>query len=365
MVWKNLNKRISIKFIFIQIIITILFIICIDVIANLFIERIGHKDFRLQRPEPYVNAEYFSKDFINEAFSQPGKWLLEEEYGGVKPSNYKGKWINVKNNRRVTINKPRDYLGKIYLFGGSTVYNGEVPDNLTIASQLASLGANEYLYEVVNMGATSIHSAQQVGRLKSEIKLNKRDFVIFYDGVNDVLQRIIYENQEGYMIGQPKKESFWMKLIRSKRKYSSILQIMYSEMIKNSKEVSPVLINDSVDDYINILVDTNKYVENQGAFFYHFLQPTLFTKNKLNDYEQMLVEKGEPFVPLQFVEPYKKSYPLIENRLKNFDFSNSLTGIFNKLDKSPFLDYCHVNHIGNKIISENIWINIKAKLKAG
>jgi hypothetical protein len=136
-------------------------------------------------------------------------------------------------------------------------------------------------------------------------------------------------------------------------------------MIKNSKEVSPVLINDSVDDYINILVDTNKYVENQGAFFYHFLQPTLFTKNKLNDYEQMLVEKGEPFVPLQFVEPYKKSYPLIENRLKNFDFSNSLTGIFNKLDKSPFLDYCHVNHIGNKIISENIWINIKAKLKAG
>ena len=215
------------------------------------------------------------------------------------------------------------------------------------------------------MGATSIHSAQQVGRLKSEIKLNKRDFVIFYDGVNDVLQRIIYENQEGYMIGQPKKESFWMKLIRSKRKYSSILQIMYSEMIKNSKEVSPVLINNSVDDYINILVDTNKYVENQGAFFYHFLQPTLFTKNKLNDYEQMLVEKGEPFVPLQFVEPYKKSYPLIENRLKNFDFSNSLTGIFNKLDKSPFLDYCHVNHIGNKIISENIWINIKAKLKAG
>mgnify|MGYP007000117194 len=68
------------------------------------------------------------------AFSQPGKWLLDKKYGGVKPSDYKGKWINVKNNRRVTINEPKNYLHTIYLFGGSTVYNGEVPDHLTIAS---------------------------------------------------------------------------------------------------------------------------------------------------------------------------------------------------------------------------------------
>ena len=289
---------------------------------------------------------------------------MDKKYGGVKPSNYKGKWINVKKNRRVTTNEPKDYLRTIYLFGGSTVYNGEVPDNLTIASQLASLGANEYLYKVVNMGATSIHSAQQFGRLKSEISLNKGDLVIFYDGVNDVLQRIIYENRDGYMVGQPKKESFWMKLLRSKRKYSSILQIMYSEMIKNTKETSSTLIKDSIDDYIDILVKTNKYVEKRGAVFYHFLQPTLFTKNKLNEYEQMLIEKGEPFVPMQFVDPYKKTYPLIEDRLSNYDFSFSLTGVFNKLDESPYLDYCHINHVGNKIISENIWKRINVKLNA-
>ena len=362
MSWKHLNKRFSIKTVFIQIIVTLILIICIDIIANLFIERVGHKEFRLQRPEPYVNANYFSKDFINEAFSQPGKWLLDKEYGGVKPSDYKGRWINVKNNRRVTINEPKNYIHTIYIFGGSTVYNGEVPDNLTIASQLASSSANDNLYKVVNMGATSIHSAQQFGRLKSEINLNKGDLVVFYDGVNDVLQRIIYENRDGYMIGQPKKESFWMKLLRSKRKYSSILQIMYSKMIKNTKEISPTLINNSVDDYINILVDVNNYVKTQGAYFYHFLQPTLFTKNKLNKYEQMLLEKGEPFVPIQFIEPYKKSYPLIESRLNNFDFSQSLTGIFDDLNESPFLDYCHVNHVGNKIISENIWNSISSKL---
>ena len=83
MSWKYINKRISIKTIFIQIIITLILLIVIDVIVNLFIERVGHKEFRLQRPEPYLNANYFSKDFINEAFTQPGKWILDKKYGGV------------------------------------------------------------------------------------------------------------------------------------------------------------------------------------------------------------------------------------------------------------------------------------------
>ena len=177
------KKRNLFKIIFIQITITLILLVLIDLIANLFIDRVGHKEFRLQRPEPYANASYFSKDFINESFTQPGKWLLDEKYGGVKPDNYKGKWINVKNNRRVTINEQKDYLGKIYIFGGSTVYNGEVPDDLTIASQLAGIGANNLSYKVMNMGATSVHSTQQLGRLQSEINLKKNDIVIFYDGL--------------------------------------------------------------------------------------------------------------------------------------------------------------------------------------
>ena len=106
---------------FIQLTVIIVLLISVDLITSLFIKRIGHKEFRIQQPEPYINAEYFSKDFINESFAQPGGWLLDKTYGGVKPSNFEGKWINVRNNKRVTINKPGNYLRKIYLFGGSTV----------------------------------------------------------------------------------------------------------------------------------------------------------------------------------------------------------------------------------------------------
>ena len=348
---------------FIQLTIILVFLIAVDFTTSLFIERTGHKEFRIQQPEPYINAEYFSKDFIDESFAQPGGWLLDKTFGGVKPNNFEGNWINVRNNKRVTINEQRNYSRNIYLFGGSTVYSGEVPDNLTIPSQLASLGANNYSYKVVNMGATSIHSAQQFGRLKAEINLSDGDVIIFYDGVNDVLQRIIYGNHEGYMIGNPKKESFWIRQLRSKNKYSSILFIFYSKIIENTKETPSTLINTSVDNYVNTLAAVNKYVKSQGGSFYHFLQPTLFTKKNLNEYEKLLIEKGYPFVPAQFIQDFKRAYPLISDKLDTVEFSYSLVDAFNNLEKSPYLDFCHVTHIGNKIIAENIWNKINNKLK--
>jgi len=193
--------------------------------------------------------------------------------------------------------------------------------------------------------------------------VNEGDVIIFYDGVNDVLQRIIYENQEGYMIGKPKKESFWMKQLRSKSKYSSILFVFYSKMIKNTKETPSILITTSIDNYVTTLDAANEYVKSQGASFYHFLQPTLFTKKDLNKYEKLLIEKGYPFVPIQFIQAFKRAYPLILNKLDTIKFSYSLVEAFDDLEKSPYLDFCHTNHIGNKIIAENIWNNINNEIK--
>ncbi len=350
------------RILFIQITVMLIFLISLDLILNVFIERVGHKEFRIQKPEPYKNAEYFSAPFIQESFEQPGRWILDKNYGGVKPSNFKGKWINVQNNRRVTINKPKKYLNKIYLFGGSTVYNGEVPDSLTIASQLASLGANDFLFEVINMGSTSIHSTQQLGRLKSEVNLDNGDIVIFYDGVNDIFQRIIYENREGFMLGKPKQESFWINFLRTKSKYSSILYILYLQMSDNTKEISNNLIETSIGDYVNTLIKTNNYVVSKGAYFFHFLQPTLFTKKNLNQYEQMLIAKGPPFTGKQIKKVFTEVYPIIEEKIDNVNFSLSLVKVFDTLIDSPYFDFCHVNHIGNKIIAKNIWKNINDDL---
>ena len=81
-------------------------------------------------------------------------------------------------------------------------------------------------------------------------------------------------------------------------------------------------------------------------------------------YEQLLkilIEKGFPFVPAQFIQDFKRAYPLILNKLDSIQFSYSLVGAFDDLEESPYLDFCHVTHIGNKIIALNIVSSVAAK----
>ena len=94
------------------------------------------------------------------------------------------------------------------------------------------------------------------------------------------------------------------------------------------------------------------------SYSQHFLP-----KKNLNEYENMLLVKGSPFVTPQSTQVFASAYPIIKNKLDSTEFSYSLTEAFNGLTDSPYLDFCHVTHIGNKIIAENIWNNISDKLK--
>ena len=264
---KNMNWIKIARVLLIQIFIALIFVITLEYAARLiFEEKETHFSFRLGQPEPYQDANYFSNKFIEEASAQPGGWILDEKYTGVKPKNYNGTWINVIDNKRVTINDTTlQFKNSIYLFGGSTVYNGEVPDSYTIASQLALIGANKKSFRVINMGASSIHAGQQLGRLKSEVALTPNDVVIFYDGVNDVFERIVYENKEGFMVGKPKKESLHTSLLRKYSNHSKIIEIIFYTVIEKERKISSSYVNSSINDYLQTLDQTNEYVKMHGA----------------------------------------------------------------------------------------------------
>lgn len=353
--------------IFIQCIFAGIFLIIFDLALSPYVDNSSAdklSEFRRQNPEPYVNAEYYSPEFIDESLGQKNGWILDHEYGGVKPNNFVGQWINIHDNRRKTVNADGVFNNKLYLFGGSTVFNSEVPDSLTIASQLASFGANKASFEVLNMGASAVHSIHQFGLLRSEIQLNEGDIVVFYDGVNDVQQRIVYENEVGPMFGDPKNESFFIKLIRYANYHSSIAKLLYDIMVDNVRPISSSLVDESISRYIETLRSSENYVTSQNARFFHFLQPTLFTKIYLNDYEKSLIKMGYPFVPNQSKAAFKVAYPIIEERLRSEDYSMSLTDSFDHLETSPYLDFCHVNHIGNEIIANQIWSAISLRLSS-
>ncbi|HEY7160549.1 MAG TPA: SGNH/GDSL hydrolase family protein, partial [Acidobacteriota bacterium] len=175
----------------------------------------NHYEFRKTCPAPYKNASYFSEKFISESFHQPSHWIYPKGTRLIIPGDYQGTYFNVKNGLRVTTSQPRNFKHTVYLFGGSTVYDSEVPDDLTIASQLQSLFNSRYGDEFIvqNYGTTTVTIAQELERLKT-IQPKPNDIVIFYDGVNDIYQGLFYANPQETMIERNRRAVKEVNLFR-------------------------------------------------------------------------------------------------------------------------------------------------------
>ena len=153
-------------------------------------------DWRIQRPKPYKNADFFSEDFLRESFFQPGGWNISEKTGDVSPKDFSGRYFNTFNGIRKTSFQPEKFESKVYIFGDSTVYGSEVPDEHTIPSQLQVLFNKLYpeKYIVLNYGIASFSSDKQLKMLKTVNDLKQGDIVIFYEGINEVFVNIFYAN---------------------------------------------------------------------------------------------------------------------------------------------------------------------------
>ncbi len=355
-----------------------LLIVVLELFARLyftgFVLPMSYEDFRKKQPAPYQDAPYFSQEFIAESFEQPGGWQFPEGTRLIIPNDYKGKFFNVVNGRRMTAFQPEKYENTVYLFGGSTIYNSEVPDSLTIASQLQRLLKRNYgdRYVVRNYGTTTVTITQQLERLRA-LLLEPGDIIVFYDGVNDIYQGLFYADPDETMIETNRrtvgKMSFLQKFILSVHKrFSGTIAIVGLFLDPVDRDLPPHLSDSAFMHellvsmkyrYKKAIEEAHDYSNQSGALFIHFLQPHLFADNRFTEYEKELyqnfyiVHRGMDVV-------FERGYPELETAIRELPgFINSydLTGIFNDRPENVeyFLDTCHVNHEGNKIIAENIF----------
>ena len=154
------------------------------------------------RGQPYATSEFLLESLELGGYTAiPGTSLL-------MPVEIHGRYFNVDRLTptnlfyRRTINSPdsgnppetgRPEVTVLFL-GGSNVYGSEVPDEMTIPSQL-SLRLNEldpaHAYSVVNAAVTGADSGQERGRLAYEIAHGRKpDIVVVMDGGLDVLNGI-------------------------------------------------------------------------------------------------------------------------------------------------------------------------------
>ena len=102
-------------------------------------------------------------------------------------------------------------------------------------------------------------------------------------------------------------------------------------------------------------------LKKKNGNFYHFLQPHLFTKQSRNHYEKNLQEM-ESIIPINIPRTLIETYPYLVKTTQSLEFSYDLSSVLDTLKQSPYLDFCHINEYGNRIIASTIFNIVKDDL---
>jgi hypothetical protein len=375
-----------------------LFLLCLSVGFSVFAIELGARvherlflepeeldmfQFRVRRPAPYRDSAYFSKEFVIESFQQPGGSDTPTGTRLVIPRDYDGVWFHVAKGLRFTEGQPADFQHTIYVFGGSTVYSGEVPDALTLPSQLQSLVNEQYgdRYRVENYGMTTVTTSQELERLRT-IKPRRGDVVIFYDGVNDVFQEVYYARPKETMIERNRRvirefsavERFLIDLSKHSafaRNWTSPINYVDIPKHLRDEEKLTTLVSSLQGRFAKNIMDARKYAVRHKAHFFHFLQPNIYTLKKPSTYEVQVMRNPKLYAPPGMDVVFYQAYPLLREvsaglratkTVDAFDLSEILDP--RESDEEHYLDICHVADRANFIIASRIFRDIKQVLDA-
>ena len=279
---------------------------------------------------------------------------------------FKGQTINIDDEGlRYTFvnNKSNEREIIIWAFGGSAMWGTGSRDNETIPSYLAK----KYKYKVINYGESGYTSIQNLQMLIRSINnRDKPDYVIFYDGNNDVINQCRsdsspYASSRQSQIRNTLKEkkyepsSFSYQFETPKFFISKIKEKLFKNNYVISKSSNS---NVSHDCHLNdqkatkiseVLYETWNHtkiiLDHYNIKFIPILQPVAtLSKTKLDHIS----------IPNIYSKQLKILYPLFKENMikKNFLFYD-MTKVFDK-DQYLYIDSVHVMPIGNEIVADEI-----------
>lgn len=327
-------------------------------------------EFRATQPPPYQGADYFSPEFLAEA---------EKSVSGTLSTiaelrDFKGRYFNVVNGFRVTTDAPADPVRRVLMFGGSTLFGQEVPDRYTIPSYLQRmLNQTGARWQVLNFGLPGMNTVQQTLILE-RVRLRKGDIVVFYHGVNDIYYLVFGGYTDGWVKGEPafrpvQKLSALNKWLHAWHEhlkgYSYTAQVALDIYQRGEPETvtDPEQLKHSVANarkqFHESLREAADIAQKAGASFVHFLQPTAFSGTTLTPYERKILQNPlttAPGVEIAFREGYPQlrdeAVALAGDGIEFHDISDALDG--RPEGDEVFLDFCHLNHEGNRLVAQRM-----------
>jgi hypothetical protein len=340
--------------------------------------RLGQAPDRLLRshPPPYKTSPYYSIPFVEEQEFRGGTFSTPPNSDLVLVKDAQGNYINNVGGHRVTTDVPEGARQRIFVFGGSTVYGAEVPDPFTIPSYLQRL-ANKTApgrYAVVNAGASSVNAAQQVALVRANAPAAD-DVVVFYDGINDLLQGAYYRAAGGTITAAQRLAYLDMNAVQRgvvaledvpflRRSYLltyALAPFAYGvppPHLRNQRTRARLL-EQTAQVFLEDLRRGEALSRSFGARFVHFLQPQLFSAPLRTRYEQDLAAN-----PRIVFGGYREIFSLGQVELRrccgarlpgiaSFDLSDTFSAI--PPTEDVFLDAMHVTELANRLAAQAIF----------
>ena len=242
---------------------------------------------------------------------------------------------------RVTTDQPSTYSGRVLIFGGSTTFCGEVPDQLTYPSVLQRiLNDRDSGLLVENYGKSAATATDRVQVLKTVDDLNENDIVVFYVGVNESGVGFV---QRDLPVGLVTKLPELGNALQKVSKYSRIADILFRKFVFGGIEISETSKLKAETDFREAMQKAQSFVTKAGATFVPVLQATLFTRNPSSDYDRTLAKMYGSELGVVMPDMYERLLPII-SEYENFGDARS---VMNNLEPSPYFDWMHVDSRGD------------------
>lgn len=303
---------------------------------------------------------------------KPFKMWGHEEYHGryinLDSQGYRKTW----NPSNFQEEKPKT----IYIFGGSTTWSLGARDDYTMPSFVSKkLNEKGYNFMVHNYAEFAYINAQEIISLILLLRDGHRpDYVIFYDGANDVYT--------SYQSGEPGHLSNWFSLSERLKKtkmsntghllavFENLIgkySMIYRELSKIGTKINPPEVhfqevahsfNDDElrklsEDFVEYYTKSFELLDNlskiYGFKYLCFWQPVVFTEEKLTDEESNIdVRLQDESLGKLFI------YSRDSLKTKSLPHFYDITDVFRGRTKTYYWDWAHLTEDGNEVVADKI-----------
>jgi hypothetical protein len=285
--------------------------------------------------------------------SEQNKWTGLASQFDESPKPETSPTISMDAQHRLTTDQPKSFTQRVFFYGGSTTFNREVSDQDTFSSQTQKLlNQTNSMARVENRGTIGASAVDLLRFLQAEESdsanssigdtsrgLGRGDIVVFYIGVNEAKNAIVYRDpitRLSLQFSTFESASAWVF------KHTNV-----GYLLNNLLAVGKASIDENNLAETKLALDTaESFANDRGATFIPIIQPHVFTKSAPLEYEQAIRAQMN-----QFPDEIDKVYPRLVDLVLSFENAADARHIFDDLKTSPYFDWCHVDKLGNKNIA--------------